>query len=90
MEWMLQVVDEIDDAIGAFRLCCLGLAAEIGLAAAGGLGAVAIGAAIVTGAEISLLCSAAIMLSLAAALKIRGSQLGGRPASAGRGEPPLL
>jgi len=31
MEWMLQVVDEIDDAIGALRLCSLGLAAEFGL-----------------------------------------------------------
>jgi hypothetical protein len=32
MEWMLQVVDEIDDAIGALRQCSLGLAAELGLA----------------------------------------------------------
>ena len=31
---MLQVVDEIDDAIGALRLWSVGLAAEIGLAAA--------------------------------------------------------
>jgi hypothetical protein len=33
MEWMLQVVDEIDDAVGAVRLCCVGIAAESGLAA---------------------------------------------------------
>lgn len=32
---MLQVVDEIDDAIGAVRLCSLGWTAEIGLMAAG-------------------------------------------------------
>jgi hypothetical protein len=38
MEWVLQVVDEIDDAIGALRLCSLGLAAEFGLVAAGTLG----------------------------------------------------
>jgi hypothetical protein len=38
MEWVLQVVDEIDDAIGALRLCSLGLAAEFGLVAAGSLG----------------------------------------------------
>jgi hypothetical protein len=81
MEWMLQVVDEIDDAIGALRLCSLGLAAEIGLVAAAGLGMGAIGAAIATGAEMSLICSAAIMFSLAAALKMRASR---------RGEPPLL
>jgi hypothetical protein len=82
MEWVLQVVDEIDDAIGALRLCFLGLAAEFGLAAAGGVGIGAIGAAAATGAEISLICSAAVMLSLAAALKIRASRR--------RAEPPLL
>ena len=31
---MLQAADELDDAIGAFRLCCVGLGAEIGLPAA--------------------------------------------------------
>ena len=82
MEWMLQVVDEIDDAIGALRLCSVGLAAEIGLLVAGSLGIGAIAAAVVTGAEISLICSAAIVLGLAAVLKIQ--------ASARRGEPPLL
>jgi hypothetical protein len=80
MEWMLQVVDEIDDAIGALRLCSVGFAAEIGLVAAGSLGIGAIGAAIATGAEVSLICSASIVLSLAAALKIQKQ----------RGEPPLL
>ena len=75
MEWMLQVVDEIDDAIGALRLCSLGLCAEIGLALAGGLGICAIGAAFATGAEITLLCSAAMLISLAAMLKIQKSRL---------------
>ena len=37
MEWMLQVVDEIDDAISALRLCSVGLYAEIGLAVAAAL-----------------------------------------------------
>jgi hypothetical protein len=82
MEWMLQVVDEIDDAVGALRLCFVGLAAEIGLLVAGSLGIGAIAAAIVTGAEISLICSAAIVLGLAAVLKIQ--------ASARSSEPPLL
>ena len=46
MEWMLQVVDEIDDLIGALRLCLVGMAAELGLIVAGGLGIGAVGAAI--------------------------------------------
>ena len=37
MEWMLQVVDEIDDAIGALGQCSLGVAAELGLLASGSL-----------------------------------------------------
>jgi len=82
MEWMLQIVDEIDDAIGALRLCSLGVAAEFGLVAAGSLGIGAIGAAVAAGAQISLICSAVIMLGLAATLKIRAA---GR-----RVEPPLL
>ena len=75
MEWILQVADEIDDAIGALRLWSLGLAAEIGLLAAGALGILAIGAAIATGAEVTLIFSAAIVLSAAATLKIHESQL---------------
>jgi hypothetical protein len=82
MEWMLQVVDEIDDAIGALRLCSIGVAAEFGKVVVGSLGIGAIGAAVATGAEISLICAAVIVLSLAATLKIRAS---GR-----RVEPPLL
>jgi hypothetical protein len=75
MEWMLQVVDEIDDAFGAVRLWSLGAAAEIGLVVAGGLGIGAIGAAIATGAELTLILSAVSVLSLAAGLKIHGSQV---------------
>ncbi|HEV7611844.1 MAG TPA: hypothetical protein VGO37_08225 [Steroidobacteraceae bacterium] len=74
MEWMLQVVDEIDDVIGALRLSFLGVAAEIGLAAAGVLGIGAIGAALAAGAEASLIATASIVLCLAAALKFRESQ----------------
>jgi hypothetical protein len=75
MEWMLQVADEIDDAVGALRMYSLGLAAEIGLVVGGTLGIGAIAAAIAAGAEAELICSATIVLSLAGALKIRGSQL---------------
>jgi hypothetical protein len=31
MEWMLQVIDELDDALSTARQYCLGLIAEIGL-----------------------------------------------------------
>ncbi len=75
MEWLLQVVDEIDDAVGALRLYCVGLWSEISLLAAGSLGLGAICAAIAAGAEIQLICSAAIVLGLAASLKIHESRI---------------
>ena len=75
MEWMLQVVDEIDDAIGALRLWSMGLAAEIGLLVAACLGIGAIGVAVAAGAEITLICSAAAVLSLAATLKLKESRI---------------
>jgi hypothetical protein len=78
MEWMLQVVDEIDDVIGVLRLAVVGLAAEIGLVAAGGLGIGAILAAIAADAEWSLICAASILLSLGAGLKFHGRQLQNR------------
>jgi len=34
MEWMLQVADELDDAVGALRLYILGWSVEIALLAA--------------------------------------------------------
>ena len=75
MEWMLQVIDEIDDAVGVLRLYSLGLAAEIGLVLAAGVGIGAICAAIAAGAEVPLIFAAATVLSLAGALKIHGSRL---------------
>jgi hypothetical protein len=75
MEWMLQVVDEIDDAVGALRLWSLGAAAEIGLVVAGSLGIGAIGAAIATGAELPLIFCALLVLCVGAGLKIHASQL---------------
>ena len=75
MEWMLQVVDEIDDAIAALRLWSVGLAAEIGLMLAACLGIGAIGAAVAGGADLLLIGSAAAMLGWAAVLKIQGSRL---------------
>jgi hypothetical protein len=75
MEWMLQVVDEIDDAIGALRLYFLGLRSEIGLLVVGSLGLGSICAAIAAGAELQLILSAAVVLGLAASLKIHESRI---------------
>jgi hypothetical protein len=75
MEWMLQVVDEIDDAIGALRLWSVGLAAEIGLVAAACLGMSAIAVAVARGADLLLISCAAAMLGVAAVLKIHGLRL---------------
>ena len=66
---MLQVVDELDDAISTARLYCLGLIAEVGLLVAGSLGLAAISAALASGAEMTLLSSAALMLGVASILK---------------------
>ncbi len=74
MEWMLQVADEFDDVIGALRLCRVGLYAAIGLLLAGSLGIAAIGAAVAAGAQVTLICSAAIVLGIAAFLKVSGSR----------------
>jgi hypothetical protein len=74
MEWVLQVVDEFDDVVGALRLFWLGAAAEIPLVLAGGAGFGAIGAALVTGAEPLLMAAATIVLGLAGISKIRDSR----------------
>ena len=47
MEWMLQVVDEVDDAVSALRLFAMGWSEEIGLLAAGGAAACALCAVVV-------------------------------------------
>jgi hypothetical protein len=46
MEWMLQVVDEVDDAVGALRLFAVGWSAEIGLAVSSSAAACAVCAAV--------------------------------------------
>ena len=77
MEWVLQVVDEIDDAVGALRLASAGWTAELGLAGAGALGIAAICAGIAVHAEVSVIAAASILLSLAAGLKVQEMQLRG-------------
>jgi hypothetical protein len=50
MEWMLQAVDEVDDAVGALRLFAVGWGAELGAAAASGVSVCVICTAFITGA----------------------------------------
>jgi hypothetical protein len=78
MEWMLQVVDEFDDAFGVLRHGCLGLIAEIGVPM---LAAVSLGAAVAgprLGAEPASITTAAVAANLAALLKIRSSRIAAR------------
>jgi hypothetical protein len=49
MEWMLQVADEVDDAVSAVRLFALGWGEEIGLVLAGGAAACAVCMAMLQG-----------------------------------------
>jgi hypothetical protein len=75
MEWMLQVVDEIDDAIGILRHCWLGAAAEFPVFLAGGAGLGAAGAtALQTGAEPALIVAASAALGVAGVLKALDSR----------------
>jgi hypothetical protein len=49
MEWMLQVADEVDDAVSAVRLFALGWSEEIGIVIAGVAAACAMCAAVLQG-----------------------------------------
>ena len=49
MEWVLQVVDEVDDAVGALRLFAMGWSEEIGLAVASSAATCAVCAALLRG-----------------------------------------
>jgi hypothetical protein len=49
MEWLLQVADEVDDAVSAVRLFAMGFSDEIGLVVAGSAAACAMCAAVLRG-----------------------------------------
>ena len=49
MEWVLQVVDEVDDAVGALRLFAMGWSEEIGLMIASSAATCAVCAAFLRG-----------------------------------------
>lgn len=46
MEWLLQVADEVDDAVSAARMFAMGWSEEIGLVLAGSAAACALCAAV--------------------------------------------
>jgi hypothetical protein len=78
MEWMLQVADEIDDAIGALRHCCIGAAAEFPALSAGTVALSAVGgfgAALLAGADPALIAAPAAALGIAGLLKVRHMRL---------------
>jgi hypothetical protein len=74
MEWMLQVADEVDDALGLLRHGWLGVAAELGSAILAGGGIAAALAGCTQGAEPVTLGAAAITANLAALLEIRSAR----------------
>lgn len=49
MEWLLQVADEIDDAVSAMRLFAMGWGEEIGIVVAGSAAAGAMCAVVLRG-----------------------------------------
>ncbi len=75
MEWVLQVVDELDDLLGAARHGWLGLTAELDALALVGIGIGAAVAGSALGAEPALIGASAITANLAALLKIRDSRM---------------
>jgi hypothetical protein len=74
MEWILQVVDEFDDVLGALRHRWLGFHAEIAALLFAGIGVGAMLAAFALGADPLMVGTAAIVLNLAALLQIRESR----------------
>ena len=75
MEWMLQVVDELDDVAGVLRHLWLGLRRDIAIAmvVAGIAGAAAFLGLTALGAAPFLICCCSVLLSVALALHIRRS-----------------
>jgi hypothetical protein len=72
MEWMLQVVDELDDAVGAVRHQAMGFGAEIGTTLAGAAVIAVIIAAAMNGASALVIAAAVGLLGSATLLKMQG------------------
>jgi len=63
MEWMLQLVDELDDAAASLALIWVGLRRGVGLTLIGAAGAAALLALAAMGATPFLICSLAVLSS---------------------------
>jgi hypothetical protein len=74
MEWVLQVIDEFDDAVAALRHVLLGLHSEMGVLLFAGVGTGAVVAELALRAHPGMIGAAAITANLAALLKIRDSR----------------
>jgi hypothetical protein len=72
MEWMLQVVDEFDDAVGAVRHQAMGFSAEIGTTLAAAAVIAVIITAAMNGASALVIAAAVGLLGTAAVLKVQG------------------
>ncbi len=64
MEWMLQVVDEMDDVLGAVRHRCLGVNAELGALLGSRVTAGTLAAAVAAGRD-AVVSTAAVVLNVA-------------------------
>jgi hypothetical protein len=71
MEWMLQVVDELDDVAGTVRHLCLGAGYNIAIVALGIAGAVALLGLIALGAAPFLIGCGGVLLSAALAFAVQ-------------------
>jgi hypothetical protein len=74
MEWMLQVADELDDALGVLRHGWFGLVAEVGVLMLAGFGVAAEVAGPAFGAQPALLGAGALTANVAALLQARASR----------------
>ena len=75
MEWMLQVVDDLDDTVNAVLHRCLGLGADLGMVIAAGVFVGAIAGGLVLGAVTTVMCTAGGLLGVALAFRLlRGRQ----------------
>ncbi len=70
MEWMLQVVDELDDVAGSIALLWVGARRAVAMLLLGTAGAAALLAVAALGMTPCLYCGSALLLSAAAACSI--------------------
>ena len=72
MEWVLQMIDELDDVIGAMRQGWLGLHAQIELLLGGAAAVAALTTALVMGENVMAVLAGLLLLGTAISLKARG------------------